>query len=66
MLATVEEIAPLKRSTRPMSGRVLQLMLLAPDIDEAILDDRQQDGIALAVPMQPVTFGWRGQMVVRS
>jgi hypothetical protein len=46
---------------RSYVSRVLQLMLLAPDIVEAILDGREPSGLSLAKLTQTLPVLWREQ-----
>ena len=61
--ATVEEIAAAEKINASYVGRVLRLMLLAPEIVEAILDGRQPAGRTLTALMSPLSVGWREQYV---
>ncbi len=50
-----------RRSTRPMSSRVLRLTLLAPDIVEATLDGKQEPAVTLARVLEPFPLNWAEQ-----
>lgn len=59
--ATVEDIAAAEEINASYVSRVLRLTLLAPEIVEAILDGRQDPGIALAALMKPFPVEWERQ-----
>ena len=59
--SSISEMAAAERLDRGYLGRVLQLTLLAPDIVEAILDGRQQDGAAPPKLMGLIPSAWDEQ-----
>jgi hypothetical protein len=59
--ASVSEMPAAERLDRRYPGRVLQLMLLAPDIVEAILDGRQQADLGLPALVGPFPLEWDAQ-----
>ena len=61
VVATVEEITAAEKINASYVGRVLRLMLLSPDIVEAILDGRQPAEMTLAALMRPFAVGWPRQ-----
>jgi hypothetical protein len=50
------------RNQRGLLGSVLRLALLAPDIVEAILTERQSSAMTLATLMQPFPVSWQEQV----
>ena len=59
--ASISEMAAAEKLDRGYLGRLLQLTLLAPDIVEAILDGRQQDGAALPKLIGLIPSAWDEQ-----
>jgi hypothetical protein len=59
--ASISESAVAERIDRGYLGRILQLMLLAPDIVEAILDGRQRSDVGLPTFMAAFPLYWSGQ-----
>jgi hypothetical protein len=59
--ATIEELAKCEGVNRGYMSRVLRLTLLAPDLVEAILDGRQQEGLRLEVMLAAFPLEWEGQ-----
>ena len=59
--ATIAEIAAAEKINASYIGRVLWLILLAPDIVEAILGGRQPAEMTVAVLMRPFPVWWREQ-----
>ena len=59
--ASISEMAAAERIERGYLGSLLRLTLLAPDIVEAILDGRQQDGLTFAVLAGGVPVVWDAQ-----
>jgi hypothetical protein len=55
------EIAEAEGVTRSFVNRVLRLTLLAPDIQEAILDGRQPKGMTLEELIRTMPSGWEEQ-----
>src|SRR5512132_524529 len=55
------EIAEAEGVTRSFVNRVLRLTLLAPDIQEAILDGRQSKGMQLEELTQTMPRSWEEQ-----
>ena len=55
---SISELATAEKLDRGYLGRILMLILLAPDIVEAILDGRQPDGMTLPALMKAVPVGW--------
>ena len=55
------EIAEAEGVTRSFVNRLLRLTLLAPDIEEAIIDGRQPKGMQLKELIQATPSGWREQ-----
>ena len=55
------EIAEAERITRSFVNRLLRLTLLAPDIQEAILDGRQPKAMQLAELTRATPDGWEEQ-----
>ena len=60
--ATIAEIASAEKINESYVGRVLRLILLAPDIVEAIVDGRQAAGLQLDRLMKPFPVGWLDQL----
>jgi hypothetical protein len=59
--ATIEEIAAAEKINESYMGRVIRLILLAPDIVQSILDARQLAALTLAVFMKPFPVEWERQ-----
>ena len=59
--ASISEMAAAEKLDRGYLSRVLQLMLLAPDIVEAILDGREPDDLAVPQLLDPVPADWSEQ-----
>ena len=59
--ATVGELALAEGIDPSYLGRALRLTLLAPDIVEAILDDRLPEEVGLAEIMRPMPVEWGEQ-----
>ena len=55
------EIAEAEGVTRSFVNRLLRLTLLAPKIDEAMLEGRQRRGMAMQELMRAVPRAWREQ-----
>ena len=55
------EIAEAENVTRSFVNRLLRLTLLAPDIQEAILDGRQPKGMQLEDLTQVLPSAWHDQ-----
>ena len=55
---SIEEMAAAEKINSSYVGRIVGLTLLAPEIVEAIVDDRQPAEMTLAVLMQPVAVVW--------
>jgi hypothetical protein len=55
------ELAEAEGVTRSFVNRLMRLALLAPDIQEAILDGRQPKGMQLEELTGTVPSGWEGQ-----
>jgi hypothetical protein len=58
---TIEELAAAEKINASYVGRLLRLTLLAPDIVEAVLDERQPTEMTLAMLMRPLTVVWQDQ-----
>jgi hypothetical protein len=56
--ATINELAAAENINSSYVSRLLRLTLLAPDIVEAILDGRQQEGMTLLALMEPFPIIW--------
>ena len=63
---SAQEIAEAESITRSFVNRLLRLTLLAPDIQEAILDGRQPKGMQLEELTRAVPMEWDGQGGQRS
>ena len=61
---TLDDLAAAEKINSSYVSRVLRLTPLAPDIVEAILDSRQQEGMALPTMMAPFPVEWEGQRVL--
>ncbi len=59
--ASISEIAMAEKIDRGYVGSILRLMLLAPDIVEAILNGRQPAGFQLPVLLKPFPVEWDRQ-----
>jgi hypothetical protein len=55
------EIAEVEKVTRSFVNRLLRLTLLAPDIQEAILDGRQPKAMQLGELTKPLPSRWEEQ-----
>ena len=55
------EIAEAEKITRSFVNRLLRLTLLAPDIQEAIIDGRQPKGMQLEDLTRPLPSDWKEQ-----
>jgi hypothetical protein len=55
------EWLPARRIERGYLGNLLRLTLLAPAIVEAMLDERQAEGVTLPVLMGPFSLHWETQ-----
>ena len=55
------EVAEAESVTRSFINRLLRLTLLAPDIQEAMLDGRQSKGLQLAVLIGKLPSAWQEQ-----
>ena len=66
--ASVSEIAEAEKIDRSYVNRLLRLTLLAPDIQEAILDGRQSKGMQLEEIMaaMPSEWGEQRELIVAS
>jgi hypothetical protein len=62
--ASISEVAEAERIDRGDFGRVLQLTLLAPDIVESILEERQLADLGLPKLLDAVPTDWSGQRQV--
>jgi hypothetical protein len=60
--ASITELATAERINQSYLCRILRLTLLAPEIVEAILDERQPAGLMLANLMQSFPVGWPEQV----
>jgi hypothetical protein len=58
---SAQEIAHAEKIGRSFVSRLLRLTLLAPDIQEAILEGRQAKGMQLEELMEVVSESWEGQ-----
>jgi ParB-like chromosome segregation protein Spo0J len=58
---SAQEIADAEKIGRSFVSRLLRLTLLAPDIQEAILEGRQAKGIQLEELTRAVPGAWREQ-----
>lgn len=59
---SAEEIAHAEKIDRSFVNRLLRLTLLAPDIQEAILDDRQPKGMQLEELVRGMPSEWEKQI----
>jgi hypothetical protein len=59
--ATIAELAEREGIAPSYMTRVVRLMLLAPEIVEAILDGRQPEGLTLLGLMRPFPVQWMAQ-----
>jgi hypothetical protein len=60
--ATLGELALAKGIDPSYLGRVLRLTLLAPDIIEAILDERLPEGVGVETLLKPLPRDWKNQL----
>ena len=58
---TIDELAAAEKINSSYVSRLLRLTLLSPDIIEAILDGRQQEGMTLPGLMEPFPVDWGQQ-----
>jgi hypothetical protein len=58
---SIAEIAEAEKIGRSFVSRLLNLTLLAPDIQEAILEGRQSKGMQLEELMRAMPGAWEGQ-----
>ena len=59
--ASITELAAAEKIDRFYLCRVLRLTLLAPELVEAILDERQPEGVTLPALMKGVPVEWKRQ-----
>jgi len=59
--ASISEMAAAERLERGYLGSLLRLTLLAPSIVEAILDGRDEGGVALLEVLEPFPGDWMRQ-----
>lgn len=59
--ASISEMAKAERIERGYLGSILRLTLLAPDIVEALLDNRASEGPTLPDLLDPFDTGWPAQ-----
>jgi hypothetical protein len=59
---SASEIAEAEGITRSFVNRLLRLTLLAPDIQEAILDSRQSKGMQLEEMTKTLPSFWENQL----
>ena len=62
--ASISKMAAAERIERGYLGSLLRLTLLAPDLVEAILDDRQTDGLGQSRLTVPFPTSWVGQRLL--
>ncbi len=62
--ASISKTAAAEKVDRDYVGRILQLTLVAPDIVEAILDERQPAELGLPALMDPFPAEWQRQRAV--
>jgi hypothetical protein len=60
--ATIGDLARAERVNASYLARILRLALLAPEIVEAILDERQPEGVTLVSLTQPFPVKWEAQL----
>lgn len=60
---TIAELAEREGIAHSYMTRVLRLTLLAPDIVEAILDERQGPDVTLARVLEPFPMEWEAQFL---
>ena len=58
---TIDELAAAEKINSSYVSRLLRLTLLSPDIVEAILEGRQQEGMTLPALMGPFPVEWDRQ-----
>lgn len=58
---SISEMAAAQKLDRGYLGRLLQLTLLAPDIVEAIVEEREAEGVTLPRLMEPFPAEWSAQ-----
>jgi hypothetical protein len=63
---SAQEIAEAEKINRSFVSRLLRLTLLAPDIQEAILEGRQAKGLQLEELMRAMPVEWEGQRLCMS
>ncbi len=59
--ASISEMAEAERIERGYLGSLLRLTLLAPDLVEALLGGRQQEGMSLPRLLEPLSVSWAEQ-----
>jgi hypothetical protein len=59
---TVEEIAAAEKINTSYVSRILRMTLLAPEVVEMIIDDRQSADLTLAKLTKPFSVEWKEQM----
>ncbi len=59
--ATIEEIAKAENINSSYVSRVMRVTLLAPEIVEAVLAERQPEGLTMARAMRPFPIVWESQ-----
>lgn len=62
VFATIAELAEREGIAPSYMTRVLRLTLLAPDIVESILDERQRSAMSLARVLKPFSVVWDAQL----
>jgi len=59
--ASISELAQVIGLDVSYAARLFRLTFLAPDIIEAILDDREPDGLSMRILAKPISGDWREQ-----
>ena len=62
--ASISEMAAAEKIERGYLGTLLRLTLLAPEMVESILNERQPEGVTLPALLEGVPVGWGEQSIV--